>query len=131
MDYVTRKAAELLMEELHENTMPAFLALGHLPDLPPSPGQVIAMAEIFDCPPTPLLILTGWLPKLDTSLPVAGPERYRRSILYQRVGDSGWGVYDDTDPAQVAALRLRFILLGEGFPAVAKGSVVGRIQNES
>jgi len=30
------------------------------------------------------------------------------------------GVYDDkADPAQVAALRLRYVLLGEGFPAVA------------
>jgi hypothetical protein len=83
------------------------------------------MAEIVDCPPTPLLILTGWLPRLDTSAPVAGPKRYRRSTLYQRVGDPGWGVYDDTDPAQVAALRLRFVLLGEGFPAVAMGSDVG------
>ena len=123
MDYVTRKAAELLMERIHENTVPAFAALLNLPDLPPTPGQVIAMADIFDCPPTPLLILTGWLPKLDTALPVAGPKTYRRSILYIRVGDPGLGVYDDTDPAQVAALRLRFILLGEGFPAVAMGSV--------
>jgi|GEM_PF-3581013 len=84
------------------------------------------MAEIFDCPPTSLLILTGWLPKLDTSLPVAGPKRYRRLTLYIRDGDPGWGVYDDTDPAQVAALRLRYVPLGEGFPAVAVGSVVGR-----
>ena len=93
------------------------------PAPPPSPGQVIAMAEIVGCPPTPLLILTGWLPRLDTSAPVAGPKRYRRSTLYQRVGDPGWGVYDDTDPAQVAALRLRYVLLGEGFPAVAMGQM--------
>jgi len=37
-----------------------------------------------------------------------------------------WGVYNDTNPAQVAALRLRYVLLGERFPAVAMGSVVGR-----
>ena len=121
LDYVTEKAAELLLERIHENTMPAFAALLNLPDLPPTPGQVIAMAEIFGCPPTPLLILTGWLPRLDTASPVAGPKRYRRSTLYQRVGDPGWGVYDETDPAQVAALRLRYVLLGEGFPAVAMG----------
>ena len=82
------------------------------------------MAEIFGCPPELLLILTGWLPKLDSSLPVATPKRYRRSTLYQRDGQPEWGVYDDTDPAQVAALRLRFILLGEGFPAVAMGRAV-------
>ena len=42
--------------------------------------------------------------------------------LYIR-GAPGWGVYDDTDPTQVAAQRLRFILSGDGFPAVAMGSV--------
>lgn len=125
MDYVTEKAAELLLEDIHPSTLPALAALFHLPDPPPSPGQVIAMAEIFGCPPTPLLILTGWLPKLDGSLPVAGPRTHRRSTLYQRDGDPGWGVYDDTDPAQVAALSLRYVLLGEGFPAVAVGRVVG------
>ena len=84
------------MERLHENTLPALMALRHPSDLPPSPGQVIAMAEIFGCPPTPLLILTGWLPKLDTSALVARPKRYRRSTLYQREGQPGWGVYDAT-----------------------------------
>jgi len=54
------------------------------------------MAEIFDCPPTSLLILTGWLPKLDTSLPVAGPKRYRRLTLYIRDGDPGWGASTTT-----------------------------------
>lgn len=103
------------MEKIHPSTLPAFAALLHLPDLPPSPGQVIATAKIFGCPPTPPLILTGWLPKLDTSTSVARPKRYRRSTLYQCEGQPGWGVYDDTDPAQVAALRLRFVLLSEGF----------------
>ena len=81
MDYVTEKAAELLMEQIHPSTMPAFAALLHLPELPPSPGQVIAMAEIFGCPPTPLFILTGWLPKLDASRPVASPKRWWRATL--------------------------------------------------
>jgi hypothetical protein len=49
-----------------------------------------------------------------------------RTPFYQRDGDLGFGVYDVTDPAQVAALRLRYVLLGDGFPAVAMGSVVGR-----
>jgi len=129
MNYVTRKAAELLLEEIHEETLPALAALAYLPDFPATPAQVIAMADIFGCPATPLLILTGWLPKLDTSSPVARPKRYRRSPLYQHVSDPGWDVYDDTDPAQVAALRLRFVLLGEGFLAVAMGSVVGRFRS--
>ena len=83
------------------------------------------MAEIVDCPPTPLLILTGWLPRLDTSAPVAGPKRYRRSTLYQRVGDPGWGVYDDTDPAQVAALRLRFVSWARDFRRWRWGVLLG------
>jgi len=116
VNHVVRKTTELLLEEnIHEYTMPALVALRHLPDWPPSPGQVNKMAEIFDCPPEALLIPTGWLPKLDTSLQVAGPKTYRRLTLYIRDGQPGIGVYDDTDPAQVAVLRLRFILLGEGF----------------
>ncbi|MGI9437342.1 MAG: hypothetical protein ACR2Q4_21340 [Geminicoccaceae bacterium] len=44
----------------------------------------------------------------DTPQPAAGSlfrrerARSRRSILYQRDGDPGWGVYDDTDPAYVS-----------------------------
>ena len=53
------------------------------------------------------------------------PLTRRRSPLYQREGDPGFGVYDADDPGQAAALRLRYVLLGEGFPAVAMGSVVG------
>jgi len=119
MNYVTRKAAELLLEEIHEETLPALAALAYLPDFPATPAQVIAMADIFGCPPEPLLILVGWLPKLDTSAPTVRVMTHRRRPLYIRVGDPGWGVYDATDPAQRAALRLRYVILGEGFPAVA------------
>jgi len=89
MNYVTRKAAELLLEEIHEETLPALAALAYLPNFPATPAQVIAMADIFDCPPTPLLILTGWLLKVDTPTPVTGVSWYRGSILYQRDGDPG------------------------------------------
>ncbi len=73
--------------------------------------------------PTPLLILTGWLPKLDASSDVPRAKPYRRSTFTICHGDPGLGVYDDTKADEVAALRLRFVLLGEGFPAGAK--VVG------
>ena len=55
-----------------------------------------------------------------------GGRRYRCSSLYQREGQPGFGVYDNTEPVQAAALRLCYVLLGEGFPAVAMVSVVGR-----
>ncbi len=84
LDYVTGKAAERLMQRLHEN------------------------------------ILAGWMPKLDSRRPAAGIRLYRRSSLCLRVGDPGWDIYDDPNPA----VRLRCELLGKGFPAVAMRSSV-------